>query len=134
MHACLGLPLGVPQTNLGRVSTVATNHATDSAATSAANSAANSAADSAANIVPLSESAWAVVLVVTGVLCVAWVLGVVLVSRQRARPVGVVRAKDLREPGTANRISARLVLSVVTAVAVLAVILFLVGRAADLVG
>ena len=87
-----------------------------------------------ANAVPLSESAWAVVGWLTLLACLLWLVGVVVVTRWNGRPTPapVVDPDKQREPSATSRVSARVVLTVVTAVAVLAVVVFLVARAGDL--
>jgi multisubunit Na+/H+ antiporter MnhC subunit len=87
-----------------------------------------------ANAVPLSESAWAVVGWLTLAACLLWLVGVAVVTRRSGRPdpAPVVDPGKQREPSATSRVSARVVLTVVTSVAVLAVVLFLVARAGDL--
>ena len=87
-----------------------------------------------ANIVPLSDTGWGAVLVVTVLACVVWVVAVVVVSRHRYLngPGPGVQRRPPSEPGTASRIGARTVLVVVVGLAVLVLVVFLLGRAADL--
>ncbi len=87
------------------------------------------------NLVPLSDTGWAVMAWVTVVLAVAWVLGVVVVTRVREARGDTHHLADAQAPheGTvAKRLSARTVLVVAVAVASLAVVAFLVGRVGDL--
>jgi hypothetical protein len=88
----------------------------------------------AANAVPLSESGWAVVGLLTLVASVLWVVGVVVATRLRGRPTPqkVVDPSTQKDPSTSARVSGRVVLAVVVAVAVLAVVAFLLARAGDL--
>lgn len=87
-----------------------------------------------ANVVPLSDTGWAVLLVATVVVCVLWVLGVVVVTRRNAagKDRTVTDPNKQKDPSTATRVSTRAVLAVVVAVAVLAVVVFLIGRVGDL--
>jgi Na+-transporting methylmalonyl-CoA/oxaloacetate decarboxylase gamma subunit len=91
-------------------------------------------AANAANAVPLSESGWAVVGWLTLLACVLWLVGVVVATRWRGRPTPqkVVDPATQKDPSTPSRVSARVVLGVVVAVAVLAVVAFLLARAGDL--
>ena len=90
-----------------------------------------------ANIVPLSESGWGVVLAVTVVLAVAWVVGVVVVTRvrqERRHTPAPVDAQSPQEPKAATRLSARTVLVVVVGLAVVTLVVFLLARVGDLLG
>jgi len=87
-----------------------------------------------ANIVPLSDAGWAAVLWVTVGACVVWVLGVVLVSRHRYvnGPGPGVQRKPDKDPGTAKTVGMRVVLAVAVGLAAVVLVLFLLGRAGDL--
>ena len=88
-----------------------------------------------ANAVPLSDTGWVVMGVVTGVLAVAWVVGVVVVTRVREARADNHHLADAQSPhegSVTKRVSARTVLVVAVAVAALAVVVFLVGRVGDL--
>lgn len=87
------------------------------------------------NLVPLSDTGWAVVLWVTVALAVAWVVGVVVVTRVREARGDNHHLADAQAPGegtVAKRVSARTLLVVAVTVAALAVVVFLVGRVGDL--
>lgn len=87
------------------------------------------------NVVPLSDTGWAAVAVGTVVLAVAWVVGVVVVTRVRESRGDDHHLADAQAPheGTvAQRVSARTLLVVAVVVAALAVVVFLVGRVGDL--
>lgn len=89
-----------------------------------------------ANLVPLSESGWGVVLAVTVVLAVLWVVGVALVTRARfvkSNAPAPVDAQSPHEGTVASRLSARTVLVVVVGLSVVVLVVFLLGRAGDLV-
>lgn len=87
-----------------------------------------------ANLVPLSDTGWAVVLWVTVAACVVWVVGVVLVSRHRYvhGPGHGVQRTPPKEPGTARVLGARTLLLVAVGLAAVVLVVFLVGRAGDL--
>lgn len=91
-------------------------------------------AQNSVNAVPLSEQGWAVVLWVTVALCVAWLVLVVLVTRyrehHRPRTTGEAHTR-----GVETRVARRGTAVVVGAVAVLlvvALLVFVLGRAGDL--
>ncbi|WP_380165551.1 hypothetical protein [Jannaschia sp. R86511] len=89
-----------------------------------------------ANVVPLSDTGWAAVAVVTALLAVAWVVAVVVVTRvqlSRGDNHHLADAQAPHEGTVAKRVSARTVLVVAVVVAALAVVVFLVGRIGDLV-
>ncbi len=88
----------------------------------------------AANVVPLSDTGWGVVLLATVVVCVLWLVGLVVVTRRQTagKDRGVVDPAKQKDPSTATKVSSRVVLGVVVAVAALAVVVFLVGRVGDL--
>lgn len=87
-----------------------------------------------ANIVPLSDDGWLTVLWVTVGLCAVWIAGVVAVSRHRyvTGPGPGVQRKPPKEPGTARILGARTVLVGAVGLAVVVLVVFLVGRAGDL--
>lgn len=87
-----------------------------------------------ANIVPLSEDGWLTVLWLTVAACLVWVVAVVLVSRHRyvTGPAHGVQRKPPSEPGTARILGARTVLVLAVGVVAIGLVVFLVGRAGDL--
>lgn len=87
-----------------------------------------------ANIVPLSDDGWLVVLWVTLALCVVWLGVVAAVSRHRyvTGPGPGVQRKPPKEPGTAKILGARTVLVLAVGLAAVVLVVFLVGRAGDL--
>lgn len=87
-----------------------------------------------ANIVPLSDDGWLTVLWVTVGLCVVWIAVVAAVSRYRyvTGPGQGVQRKPPSEPGTARILGARTVLVGAVGIAAVALVVFLVGRAGDL--
>lgn len=89
---------------------------------------------SSANLVPLSDQGWLVVLWVTVALAVLWIVGVVVVSRQRAAhgPGQGVQSKPPTEPGTATKVSARVVILALVVLSFVVLIVFLGGRVGDL--
>lgn len=89
-----------------------------------------------ANVVPLSDDGWLVVLWVTVALCVVWLAAVVALIRHRFvhGPGPHVQAKPPSEPGTARILGARTLLVAAVGLSVVVLVVFLVGRAGDLVG
>ena len=87
-----------------------------------------------ANIVPLSDSGWVTVLWVTVAACLVWVVAVAAVSRHRYvhGPAQGVQRKPPSEPGTARILGARTVLVLAVGLAAVVLVVFLVGRAGDL--
>lgn len=87
------------------------------------------------NIVPLSDVGWQVVLWVTVAACVAWVVGVAAVSRHRyvTGPGQGVQRKPPKESGTAKILGARTVIVAAVGLSAVVLVVFLVGRAGDLV-
>lgn len=87
------------------------------------------------NLVPLSDTGWSVMAWVTAALAVAWVVGVIVVTRVREARGDNHHLADAQSPheGTiAKRVSARTVLVVAVAASSLAVMAFLIGRVGDL--
>lgn len=87
-----------------------------------------------ANIVPLSDDGWLVVLWVTVAACLVWVVAVAAVSRHRYvnGPGPHVQSTPPKEPGTAKILGARTVLVLAVGLAAVVLVVFLVGRAGDL--
>ena len=87
-----------------------------------------------ANIVPLSDDGWLTVLWVTVAACVLWIVGVAAVTRHRyvTGPGHGVQRKPPKDPGTAKILGARTVLVVAVGLAAVVLVVFLVGRAGDL--
>ncbi len=87
-----------------------------------------------ANVVPLSDDGWLTLLWVTVAAAVVWIVGVVVVSRQKAlhSPGHGVQTKPPKEPGTAKILGARTVLVLAVGLAAVVLVVFLVGRAGDL--
>lgn len=81
-----------------------------------------------ANLVPFSDTGWAVLLALTVVACVVWLIAVVLVTRYRNTRRDDTVDEQRHEPKAASRISARVVLVVFVTLAAVSVIVFLIGR------
>ena len=87
-----------------------------------------------ANLVPLSDDGWLTVLWATVAACLVWLVVVAAVSRHRyvTGPGHGVQRKPPSEPGTAKVLGARTVLVLAVGLAAVVLVVFLVGRAGDL--
>ena len=89
-----------------------------------------------ANLVPLSDDGWLTVLWVTVGACVLWIAAVAVVSRHRyvTGPGQGVQRKPPSEPGTAKILGVRTLLVLAVGLSAVVLVVFLVGRAGDLLG